>query len=278
MIAAIQSGKLSVRFGDKVILDELSIRVNQGECLVLTGANGAGKSTLLLGLSGQLPGVEGELFLLGRRVQADSSYAKRVVGYLPAQPYLPNYLTPIEFLHLAAALGDLTKQEALRRIVAGVEKFVMHSELRLRIETLSTGMKQKLALAAMFVLSPKILLLDEPTLALDESIRGVLSACIQETLYRGGAAVIATHEPDEFLRLDKAIYATLSAGQLRIREQWQSLQELRLPKHRVLPAIEPERYDVTRLDQDNGDLHPGAGDSILLEADVALSHYRDELG
>jgi ABC-type multidrug transport system ATPase subunit len=164
---------VSMRRGGRRVLDRVSLALDEGEALVVTGANGSGKSTLLALAAGVLDGHEGGV------------EAVRPLGYAPATPDLPPHVTPREWLALVAALRETdaaVEDELTRMGLADVGGQ--------RVERLSSGQRQRVSLAAALLGEPRLLVLDEPEGALDAAAIEVLAARLA-----GKTCLLATHDP-----------------------------------------------------------------------------------
>ena len=195
LLAAREVGR---RFGRRTALAPTTLEVQAGETIALVGPNGAGKSTLLSILAGALPPTGGEVL---RRARA--------VGWAPQRPAHYGRLTPRENVELFAGLAGLpSARDSARRLLALVElrEDVPAAEL-------SAGNQQRLNLALALVGDPEVLLLDEPTAALDAPGRARLWEVVGATPERGGAVVFATQTADEVERTADCVVA-LDAGQV----------------------------------------------------------------
>lgn len=155
-------------YGKRRVLDGVSLAVGRGEIMALIGHNGAGKSTLLKAFFGLLPIWEGELVFDGNRVRAPTPYRMKRMGvsYVPQGNRVFGDLTIYENLQVGAfTLRDNTRLKD--RIDHALSLFpALQKKLRQRAYTLSGGEKQMLTLATALVLSPRALLVDEPSLGL----------------------------------------------------------------------------------------------------------------
>jgi ABC-2 type transport system ATP-binding protein len=163
----IETFALGKRFGEKVAVSELSLRVEAGEVMGFLGPNGSGKTTTIRLLMGLLQPTTGSASILGRDCHRELVSLKRDVGYLPEEPFLYPYLSGLELLELVAGLHGLSRTEARRRAGASAERFGLGRDAAGFTVTYSQGMKKRLALAAALIHDPRVLILDEPTNGLD---------------------------------------------------------------------------------------------------------------
>ncbi|HEX2587727.1 MAG TPA: heme ABC exporter ATP-binding protein CcmA [Gaiellales bacterium] len=188
---AIRCDAVSRRYGERLALDRVTLRVDDGERVLLTGGNGAGKTTLLRMLATVLRPHGGALHVAGHPLPREARRVRPLVGYLGHEPLVYPGLTAGENLELYAALQAVPADRA----GAALELVGLDRRRGDLASDLSRGMRQRLALARAVLHRPRILLLDEPTTGLDddgrERLRGLLAA-------HDGTAVISTHEPEWF--------------------------------------------------------------------------------
>jgi len=178
----------------------LNLRVWEGAIHGLLGLNGAGKTTTIKCIVGLLRPDRGRIFVAGEPVLDGSSY-KDVLGYLPENPSLPEYLTAGEFLVFNARLKGLKHGEVERRVSEASELLGLGRYLDRLIYGLSKGVRQRLAFAAAIVNTPKILVLDEPFNGLDPEAQSVAKFLMRETAKMGGAVLVSTHLLDSVERI-----------------------------------------------------------------------------
>jgi ABC-2 type transport system ATP-binding protein len=193
---AISARQLTRKFGDKVAVDHIDLDIPSGRIYGFLGPNGSGKSTTLRMLCGMLLPSDGHAEVFGLSVVKDAEAIRRRLGYMPQKFSLWEDLTTDENLKFIADLygleGDVEARIAEQRATYNLE------ELRKqRAGTMSGGQKQRLALAAATLHSPELLLLDEPTSAVDpQSRRDFWERLFQ--LAEGGATIlVSTHYMDE---------------------------------------------------------------------------------
>ena len=157
---------LTVRYGRFTALQDFSVQVPKG-CVGLLGPNGAGKTTLIKTLLGFVTPTAGTATILGHSVQKEGAKVRQRVGLMPEQDcHLPG-MSAIEFVAYAGELAGMPQAQALRRAHEVLEYSGLGESRYRKVETFSTGMKQRIKLAQALVHGPKLLLLDEPTNGLD---------------------------------------------------------------------------------------------------------------
>jgi ABC-2 type transport system ATP-binding protein len=181
-------------FGEKLVLDNLSLTVDSGEVYGLLGPNGCGKSTAINLLCNLLDPDAGTIQIAGKTVSGD---AKCLVGICPQDIALYRDLHPAENLHFFAQIYGLPRPAQERRVSELMQLFGLERFARTRVGALSGGWQRRVHIAVALVHSPAILVLDEPTSAVDLEARHELWKLI-DTLKRTGTTILlTTHHLDE---------------------------------------------------------------------------------
>jgi heme exporter protein A len=176
------------RFGERVALRDVSVRVEEGQTLVVFGANGAGKTTLLRVLAGLLRPHAGSATVLGAKLPDESWKLRGKVGYLAHEPLLYRDLTPRENLRFHARLHSV----AAGRIEEVLAAVGMSERADDPLSELSRGMVQRVAAARTVLHDPPLLLLDEPWAGLDPGAVELLNPVIGRA--SGKTRVVITHD------------------------------------------------------------------------------------
>lgn len=183
---------LSKRYGYRLALQGVSLRVRPGEVVALLGPNGAGKSTLLRILATLARPTAGRVELGGFRLPAEASGARAALGFLGHQPLLYGELSAQQNLEFFARLYGLPHPAA--RIAELLEHLGLEHRPSEPVRGFSRGMQQRLALARALLHQPRILLLDEPHSALDRQMAAVLDAILRAAAKDGAAVLVASHD------------------------------------------------------------------------------------
>jgi len=180
----------SKRYSDVLAVEPTFLAVADGETVALVGPNGSGKTTLLKGAAGLVRATAGQIAVAGHDVARDGRAARRAVGYMPQRLGFPDGATPREVLRLIARLrdADLPRPEAL------LERVGLDDALDRQIETLSGGMRQRLGLAIALLGDPGVLLLDEPSAALDPTGSLLMRDLLCELGKEGKTILISSHD------------------------------------------------------------------------------------
>jgi ABC-2 type transport system ATP-binding protein len=188
---------LRVRYGAAVAVDGLTLAVRRGEVVGLLGPNGSGKSSTLAAAAGVIDPADGTVSVDGvRRDRDPAGYARRV-GLVPQEPALYDELSAEANLRFFGRLYGLAGDDLRIRVERGLGFARLSDRRRDRVGTLSGGLKQRLNLAAALLHEPPVLLLDEPTAALDPASRDALFAELHDLRDRGHAILLTTHHLDE---------------------------------------------------------------------------------
>jgi ABC-2 type transport system ATP-binding protein len=184
---------ISVRYGGDMALDAVSLQVARGEVVGLLGPNGAGKSTLLRVLATLQRPDAGQVRIAGVDALARAADARTHLGYLPQEFGFPPALSPYELLDHFALLKGFGVASARREAVAAMLQRVNLWESRSRpVRALSGGMRQRLGIAVALIGAPQVLIVDEPTVALDPAERHRVHDLLLE-LAEERAVLLSTH-------------------------------------------------------------------------------------
>lgn len=200
---------LTSSYGRKQILRGASFTALRGECVAVVGANGCGKSTLLSVLAGTLKPKSGEVLYDGRKawsgsdtgkMRADMKVIRGMTGYVPQENPLIPELSVYDNLRLWYPDKKKLRQELEQGFLnlLGIDGFVGQ-----RADRLSGGMKKRVGIGIAMAGMPPVLLLDEPSAALDLACKEDIRRYLQTYLSRKGTVVIATHEESELEMCDK---------------------------------------------------------------------------
>ena len=168
-----------------------SFRVHKGEIFGLLGPNGAGKTTTIKAILRLIFPTEGEIRLFGR--SADERAAAARVGYMPENPYIYQYLKPLEFLDLCGRLVGLPKGERQLRSEEMIDKVGLRHAVDRPIGKFSKGMMQRIGLAQALLHDPELLVLDEPMSGLDPIGRKEVRDLLVEQREQGKTLLFTSH-------------------------------------------------------------------------------------
>ena len=194
---AVETRDLTRRFGPRVAVDHLNLRIRTGELYGFLGPNGAGKSTTLRMLCGILEPSEGGGTVLGLDLARESERIKSVIGYMSQRFSLYDDLTVAENLTFYSRVYEVVGEQRSTRLARMVQLADLAGREDQLAGTLSGGYRQRLALACALVHAPKLIFLDEPTAGVDPVSRRNFWGLIRRLADQGTTIVVTTHYMDE---------------------------------------------------------------------------------
>ncbi len=200
-------------FGTHVVLDKVSLTVEQGTIFSLLGPNGAGKTTMVRILSTLIPADSGSMRIAGHDVVSDPNGVRGVIGVTGQFSAVDNLLTGAENLRLMADLRHLGRETGQRRVADLLEQFDLTDAADKPLSTYSGGMRRRLDLAMTLVDQPRVIFLDEPTTGLDPRSRLTMWQIIRELAASGVTILLTTQNLDEADQLADRI-AVLDQGRI----------------------------------------------------------------
>nr|WP_294513461.1 ABC transporter ATP-binding protein [uncultured Rhodopila sp.] len=213
MTAAIDVRDLHKRYGERRVVDGLTLSVAEGEICGFLGANGSGKTTTIRMLCGLVKPDGGGGTCLGMDIIRDAPRIRLQIGYMTQRFSFYEDLTVTENLDFVAAVYEIAnRREAVKAIIARMGLADRADQLA---GQLSGGWKQRLALAACVLHKPKLLLLDEPTAGVDAKARREFWDLIHDMAADGLTVLVSTHYMDEAERCGRIVY--LSDGKLVVQ-------------------------------------------------------------
>jgi ABC-2 type transport system ATP-binding protein len=210
--AALETRALCKSF-ERPAVDHLDLTVRKGEFYALLGPNGAGKTTTLRMITGLLKPDAGSITVEGIDALADPVAAKRLMAWVSDEPMIYDKLTPLEYLEFVARLWSVEARVAEERAQALIDWLGLAAQAQERCESLSKGMRQKVALAGALVHEPKLIILDEPLTGLDAGSARQVKHVLRERVDAGGTVIMTTHILEVAERMADRI-GVIAAGRL----------------------------------------------------------------
>ena len=194
---AIQTNKLTRRFGDFTAVDNITFEVGKGEIFGFLGANGAGKTTAMRLLTGLLTPSSGEAWISGRDVYSEAEAIKKNIGYMSQKFSLYNDLTAGENIRFYGGIYGIPDRELDRKVEEVIETVGLKEVHNKLVGALPLGWKQKLAFSTAMLHNPDLIFLDEPTGGVDPVTRRQFWESIYEASGRDITVFVTTHYMDE---------------------------------------------------------------------------------
>jgi ABC-2 type transport system ATP-binding protein len=189
----IELENLTMHYGDLKALDGLSLTIRPGELFAFLGPNGAGKTTAIKILTGLMKPDSGVVRICGHDMSKDPLLAKAVLGYVPDVAQFYEKLSAAEFMEFIAELFTMDRREAAAKTESLFTKFGLHEYAGKRVENLSHGTRQRLAIASALLHDPKVVVIDEPMVGLDPIHARTVKAELKARSQAGATVLMSTH-------------------------------------------------------------------------------------
>jgi ABC-2 type transport system ATP-binding protein len=245
----IQTENLSKKFNDFLAVNQVSLEVKSGEVLALLGPNGAGKTTTLRMLTSVLRPTMGWARVAGYDVVTQAAEVRACVGILTEQHGLYGRMTAVEYLDFFGQIYHMAAVTRRKRTDELLEQYGLGSERKRKIGEYSKGMRQKLALARALFHDPPVLLMDEPTSAMDPESARLVRDAIHGLRSANRAIIVCTHNLAEAEELADKI-AIIQRGRIIITGQVEELKTrlLGAPQYEVRLGTIADGFNVTLPD------------------------------
>ena len=187
---------VSKNFGDKQAVDNISLKIKEGEVFGLLGPNGAGKSTTIKMITGILRPNSGDIFLDDYSITKNNFEAKKLIGYVPDSPDMFLGLRGIDYLAFITSVYKLNKDETSKYIKELAQSLNIYDDLNSFISEYSHGMRQKIFIIGALLHKPKYLILDEPLTGLDPASSHLIKEIMSDVTKKGNTVLYSTHVLD----------------------------------------------------------------------------------
>jgi ABC-2 type transport system ATP-binding protein len=178
---------------DKKAVDNISLKIDNGEIFAFIGHNGAGKTTTIKCMTGILDFTDGDVLINGKSIKKDPIDCKKEMAYVPDNPDLYDNLTGNEFINFMCDMYEVSLNTRKANVSKYAKMFEMEKNLNDYIYSYSHGMKQKIALIAALSHDPKVLVMDEPFVGLDPTAVYDVKQVMQEMVKEGKTIFFSTH-------------------------------------------------------------------------------------
>lgn len=184
---------VSKRYGEKTVVDRLSLDIPAGKLFAFIGPNGAGKTTTVKMLAGLIHLAAGKITIGGYDIRKDSYAIKEMLSYIPDQPFLYDKLSGREFLWFIARMYKINPTEYKDGLDKYIGLFQMSEYIDQLIETYSLGMRQRLIISAALLRKPRVIIVDEPLVGLDPTSTRAVKKLFRAEVDNGGTIFMSTH-------------------------------------------------------------------------------------
>ena len=189
----IEIKNVSKKYGNKVALNNVNFKVEDGEIFAFIGHNGAGKTTLIKAITGIHEFDEGEILINGKSIVDSPIECKKEIAYMPDNPELYENMKAIDFINFICDMYEIDQEKKKKNIKKYAELFEIDNNLNDLISSFSHGMKQKVVLIASLAHNPKILIMDEPFVGLDPKAVFDVKKVMNEMVKEGKTVFFSTH-------------------------------------------------------------------------------------
>lgn len=236
---------LTKRYGDFTAVNDLSFDIEEGHVYGFLGPNGAGKSTTMNIMTGCLSATEGHVRIGGHDIFEEPDQAKRLIGYLPEQPPLYLNETPLEYLRFVGEAKGIRGQKLAGQIADVIEQTRLKEVQNRLIGKLSKGYKQRVGIAQALLGSPKVIILDEPTVGLDPiqiiEIRDLVRQLGQEH-----TVILSSHILSEVQAICEKVLI-IARGKLMAFDKPENLERLLMASNTVSFVAEAEADEIKTI-------------------------------
>ena len=184
---------LSKKFGKFAAVNNINLEINAGDFFGFLGQNGAGKTTTIKMITGLYAPTKGTVHIGGFDIQKNHIEAKKLIGYIPDQPFLYEKLTGREFLYFCGGIYNIEKNILRNKIDETIDQLKIEQWVDKRTEEYSQGMKQRIVIASALLHNPALLIVDEPMIGLDPQSALVVKNVLREKASQGVAIFMSTH-------------------------------------------------------------------------------------
>ena len=183
----------SKRFGSVLAVDNLSLKVPEGELFCFLGPNGAGKTTTIKAACGLLKASAGTIKIGGFDIAREPEEVRKIIGYIPDMPFLYDRLTPVEFFEFIGDLYDVPRRDMEKQREDSFDLFDLGPYASCLIKDLSHGYRQRLIYAVTFLHRPKVLFVDEPFIGLDPYTIRLIHTLLRQKVAGGMTIFMTSH-------------------------------------------------------------------------------------
>ena len=227
---------LSKKFGSFTAVNNINLEINAGDFFGFLGQNGAGKTTTIKMITGLFAPTNGTVQIGGFDIQKNHIEAKKLIGYIPDQPFLYEKLTGKEFLFFCGGLYKIEKNKLKKIIDETIDQLKIEQWVDKRTEEYSQGMKQRIAIASALLHNPKLLVVDEPMVGLDPQSALVVKNILKQKASEGVAIFMSTHSLNVAEEICSRI-GIIKDGQMIFEDKKEVVEEIIGTDHQNLESL-----------------------------------------
>ncbi|MGG0747347.1 ABC transporter ATP-binding protein [Priestia megaterium] len=217
---ALETRELRKSYDEKTVVNNVNLKVNEGDIFGFLGKNGAGKSTLINIVTGVINPTSGTFKILGE-TKIDDDQTKRRIGVLPDYSTFYDELTPLQHLKYFSQIMKIKKTK--KELISLLDKVGLKEEANVKTKKFSFGMKKKLGIAQALINDPELIFLDEPTSGVDANSAIIIQDIIKQLCKSGKTIFLTSHNLNEIQKICSQI-AIMKEGTIQAQG---SMEELR---------------------------------------------------
>lgn len=244
-VAMITVEHLTKCYGDFMAVNDLSFEIDEGHVYGFLGPNGAGKSTTMNIMTGCLSATEGHVKIDGHDIFEEPMKAKKLIGYLPEQPPLYMNETPTEYLRFVGKAKGLKGRELEQQVEEVISQTKIDDVKNRLISKLSKGYKQRVGIAQALLGSPKVIILDEPTVGLDP-IQIIEIRDLIKQLGQKHTVILSSHILSEVQTICEKVLI-IAKGRLVAFDEPENLEKLLLSSNEISFTAEASEEEVEEI-------------------------------
>lgn len=227
---------LTKKFGNFVAVNNINLEIHAGDFFGFLGQNGAGKTTTIKMITGLYAPTNGIVYIGGNDIQKNPIEAKKLIGYIPDQPYLYEKLTGREFLYFCGGLYKIEKNILNNRIDEIIDQLKIDQWINKRTEEYSQGMKQRITIASALLHDPALIVVDEPMIGLDPQSAMVVKNVLLQKASEGAAIFMSTHSLNVAEEVCSRI-GIIKDGQMIFEDKKEVVERIRGTDHHNLESL-----------------------------------------
>jgi ABC-2 type transport system ATP-binding protein len=227
---------LTKKFGNFTAVNNINLEINAGDFFGFLGQNGAGKTTTIKIITGLYSPTNGTVNIGGYDIQKNHLEAKRLIGYIPDQPFLYEKLTGKEYLYFCGGLYDIDKIKLRIKVDETIDLLKIDDWIDKRTEEYSQGMKQRIAIASALLSDPRLLLVDEPMVGLDPQSAFIVKNVLKEKAAEGVAVFMSTHSLNVAEEICSRI-GIIKAGKMIFEDEKDEVEKIKGTDHQNLESL-----------------------------------------